>query len=145
MGNVFEMQVETTPLPLSRPSMLALARIASYDWMLFTSQNTVCSIVQMRRDKKFHLPSHIRVAAVGSRTAAALRRHNIRVDVVPQKETVREMVRRARYYQRKENTLSPLGDSASRDNPRNTETRCCCAYDTHVYDETHVSFRKAKR
>lgn len=80
--------IQFAPLDSARePLAAALANIRAYDWILFTSQNAVHFSMEMLRQQHarhdgltFGPP---RVAAVGPKTAASLRREGVRVDVVP--------------------------------------------------------------
>jgi uroporphyrinogen III methyltransferase/synthase len=64
------------PEPLER----ALGRAARYDWIVFTSANAVRFSVPHLATQS---PQRVRVACVGSATAAAARKAGLRVDVVP--------------------------------------------------------------
>lgn len=69
-----------------RPLDEALARLARYDWIIFTSVNGVERC--LGRMKKYGLEKRAlrsaRIAAIGPATAHALRRYGIRADVVPE-------------------------------------------------------------
>lgn len=75
-------------LPPPDPERLdrALRALAGYDWVLFTSANTVKAVV--RRMGALGLPvaelSRCRLAAIGPATAAALAEHGLTVEVVPE-------------------------------------------------------------
>jgi uroporphyrinogen III methyltransferase / synthase len=56
----------------------ALARIAGYDWVIFTSRNGVEAV--FRRTRSIAGP---RVAAIGPATAQALREHGVESDLMP--------------------------------------------------------------
>ena len=58
----------------------AAAEVASYDWVLFTSVNAVERVLPLLRDVRAFGPA--RVAAIGSGTAAALRRWHVVADAV---------------------------------------------------------------
>lgn len=62
----------------------ALAALDSYAWLIFTSVNAV-HIFCDRAGGALRLPDGVRVAAVGSATAAALRERGLRADFVPPK------------------------------------------------------------
>jgi uroporphyrinogen III methyltransferase/synthase len=74
----------------------ALARIAGYHWVIFTSRNGVEAV--FRRTRSIAGP---RVAAIGPATAQALRQHGVEADLMPP-EYVAEAV------------LDALGDVAGR-------------------------------
>jgi len=63
----------------------ALRALATYDWVVFTSSNTVRAVV--RRLGGLGLPAtalaRCRLAAIGPATAAALQEHGLAVEVVP--------------------------------------------------------------
>jgi uroporphyrinogen III methyltransferase/synthase len=93
MDKALEIKVETLRLELSLASEKALARLETYNWILFTSKNAVEYFWQELRERKLGWRKDIHFAAVGPMTAEALRRYYIRVDVVPPKATVKDMVR----------------------------------------------------
>ena len=64
----------------SNPEALktALGSIASYNWIVFTSQHSVTSVLRLIPAQ----PAGIRVAAVGDRTAEALSKSQWRADVI---------------------------------------------------------------
>lgn len=88
-----ELGAEVVPLPTIEiaapesfaPLDAALQRATQFDWLLFTSVNGVSAFF----DRLTHLGIDIRawhrarVAAIGPQTAAALRKHALQVDVVP--------------------------------------------------------------
>jgi uroporphyrinogen III methyltransferase/synthase len=57
---------------------VALARIAGYDWVIFTSRNGVEAVFRRTRDI-----AGPKVAAIGPATAQALREHGVAPDLVP--------------------------------------------------------------
>jgi len=67
--------------PLDR----ALDALADYHWLIFTSANGVATVRQRLAGRPGGLagPAHLRVAAIGPATAAALRDWNVDPDVVP--------------------------------------------------------------
>lgn len=60
-----------------------LQQLASYDWVIFTSKNAVAFFFKALQIANVELPSSIKVAAVGTATAAALQNYDVRVDLVP--------------------------------------------------------------
>lgn len=58
----------------------ALARIAEFDWIVFTSRHAVTPVLAQLSQQ----PQHLKVAAVGSATAQVLRQRGWRVDLVPE-------------------------------------------------------------
>lgn len=64
--------------------------LGRYDWILFTSKNSVEFFV-----KELHvrtLPPSVRIAAVGPETAHALKRAGIRVDLIPKEFSAKHIV-----------------------------------------------------
>ncbi len=61
----------------------AVARVAAYDWVVFTSPNGVERFCRRLRDAR--ALGAVRVAAIGPGTAEALRRFNIVADLVPER------------------------------------------------------------
>ena len=71
----------------------AIDRLKSYDWIIFTSANGVNFFFERFREKgeDCHLPSSLKVCAIGPATAYQLKDRAIRVDYVP-KEFVAEAI-----------------------------------------------------
>src|ERR1700743_1652812 len=65
----------------------ALNDIASYDWLIFTSANTVQALLERAETSggknSLSISPHTRIAAIGSSTAAALQNAGLQVDFVP--------------------------------------------------------------
>ena len=62
----------------------AIAALGTYAWLIFTSANAV-QVFCDRAGDSLRLPDGVRVAAVGTATAAALRTRGLRADFVPPK------------------------------------------------------------
>jgi uroporphyrinogen III methyltransferase/synthase len=60
----------------------ALDRLDTYDWVVFTSRNTVERVFRYIRDARSF--GHARVACIGAGTAATLARHGVAADLVPE-------------------------------------------------------------
>jgi uroporphyrinogen-III synthase len=69
------------PTPLRE----AVADLASYDWIVFTSANGVARVWEILEvsPEGAHLAERLRVAAIGPATAAALSARGVRAEVVP--------------------------------------------------------------
>ena len=69
------------------PLRSAIANIADYDWLIFTSQNAVAifweQLLGAGRDAR--TLAGVKIAAVGPATAGALLEHGITVDVIPKR------------------------------------------------------------
>ncbi len=72
------------PLPEDVRQDLMNGRI---DWVLLTASSTVRSLVAAVGDFA-HVPSHVRVAAIGPVTAATARELHVRVDVIAERQTI---------------------------------------------------------
>src|SRR2546425_5152964 len=78
--------IRVQPLADLEPLRVALAAAQRYDWIVFTSQNTV-RVVCDRLPAWGLMPqdvSRAAVAAIGPATAAALARHGVTPDLVPE-------------------------------------------------------------
>lgn len=61
-----------------------LEQVPSYDWLIFTSQNAVTSfIAKCMRHGVAYQTIHCRIAAVGEKTAALLRRYGLAIHFIP--------------------------------------------------------------
>lgn len=72
----------------------ALRSLASYDWAIFTSANTVRAVIERAADLGLVLPKLAppQVAAVGAATAAALRTSGLRADYVPDRYVAESLI-----------------------------------------------------
>jgi uroporphyrinogen-III synthase len=72
----------------------ALNDIASYDWLVFTSANTVQAFLDRGRLLNLDLSNSIvaKIAAIGSSTAAALQNAGLQVDFVPKSYVAESLV-----------------------------------------------------
>jgi uroporphyrinogen III methyltransferase/synthase len=85
---------EPVPMPIIRilppddwgPVDAALARLAEFDWLIFTSVNGVRRLLDRLWDTGGDLRrmAHLRIAAIGASTAEALAERRLRADVVPE-------------------------------------------------------------
>jgi len=73
----------------------AVADLSRYDWMVFTSQNAVRVVCRRLADWGIVAGDigRVAVAAIGPATAAALARHGVTPDVVPQRFVAEAVVR----------------------------------------------------
>jgi uroporphyrinogen III methyltransferase/synthase len=71
----------------------AMDQLASYDWLIFTSANGVNFFWERLKERKKHphLPSSLKVCAIGPATARQLREKRVSVDYMP-KEFVAESI-----------------------------------------------------
>jgi uroporphyrinogen III methyltransferase/synthase len=65
----------------------AIEKIDTYNWLIFTSVNGVKFFFQrlMDKDKDIRELKGVKICAVGSKTASAIKNHGIKVDLVPDK------------------------------------------------------------
>jgi uroporphyrinogen III methyltransferase/synthase len=74
--------------PLGRAALdAALARLASYDWLILTSRNAVAIVWDALRERGLDARAlaPVKLCAVGAGTAEALLEHGLAVDVVPER------------------------------------------------------------
>lgn len=106
--------LEIRPPEDLRPLDRALGALASYDWLIFTSVNTVQALIdrsttegapfisQSHREmggvSTLSISPHTKVAAIGSSTAAALREAGIRVDFIPVNYVAESLVSNPKSY-----------------------------------------------
>ncbi len=65
----------------------AVANISTYSWLIFTSKNTVRIFHDISNIESVKMPSAIKIAAVGRKTAGLLRELGYKVDMIPQMES----------------------------------------------------------
>lgn len=77
--------VEIRDPPDWAPVDAAIGRLGEYDWAVFTSANGVESFFQrlLKTGRDVRSVGHLQFAAIGPRTAEALRRYHVTADVVP--------------------------------------------------------------
>ena len=86
--------IRIAPLGDLTPLRDALARLSRYAWVIFTSRNTVevvCDRLSQWGLAARHLAT-VPVAAIGPSTAAALQRHGVTPDLVPQQYVAEAVV-----------------------------------------------------
>ena len=76
-----------------QPLDTALRNLASYDWLILTSVNGVEAMFERMRKKRLGTEplAHLKIAAIGPATKAAIEKQGLRVTVTP-KEYVAESV-----------------------------------------------------
>jgi uroporphyrinogen-III synthase len=109
------------------PLDAALAKIQSYDWVIFTSRNGVDAVYQ--RVKSIKGP---RVAAIGPATGAALRAHGVEPDLIPSAH-VGEALLAALGDVRGQRLLLPRADIARRTLPDGLRARGAIVDDIAAY------------
>jgi uroporphyrinogen-III synthase len=80
--------VRTAPPEDAGPLEAALAELASFDWLVFTSRRAVAAVAERVRP----LPAGLRIAAVGEASSAALEREGWPVDVLPEEQFAEGLV-----------------------------------------------------
>jgi uroporphyrinogen III methyltransferase/synthase len=77
--------VAIRPVPDPGPLDRAIDRLAEFDWLVFTSANGVRYFLERLESvgKDLRVLGHLKLAAIGSATAEALRRARLRADLVP--------------------------------------------------------------
>lgn len=71
-----------------------LRNLSSYDWVIFTSVNAIRFFLQRANEIGIHVQDQLKgkVAAVGTKTAAALHKENIEVNHIPAKFTADDLL-----------------------------------------------------
>ena len=91
----------------------ALRRLESYGWILFTSQNSVHAVLTEMGSLGLSIPASLKVAAVGPRTADALRAAGVEVACVPDEASGTALARALTDVGVRGSTiLLPIGDKA---------------------------------
>lgn len=80
--------VRLAPSADPTPLVTELGRLSTFNWVVFTSPRAVDAVAERRGT----LPGRLRVAAVGSATAEAVRRSGWRTDLVPAIQTAEALV-----------------------------------------------------
>lgn len=108
--------VEFREPPDWTPLERAVATLTVFDWVLFTSQNTVRFFFEAARRcrlrLKFSRPKP-RVAAVGAETRRLLEKRHVRVDVCPEKPSAAALFEALRGDVRGKRVLLPQSDRAN--------------------------------
>ena len=93
-GNPIEFTtIKIKPLTQTNKFLQTLAKIAEYDWIIFTSANgvTIFFDVLQKLDKDARVFASAKIAAIGSETAAKLDEFGIKADFVPNIFTSKEL------------------------------------------------------
>lgn len=80
---VFFPVIEIQPIKNNAALERALARLDCYDWVVFTSVNAVDAVLDRQTSLMIKEMAGVRFAAIGPKTADALRARGVRVDFVP--------------------------------------------------------------
>lgn len=86
--------IEIVPPSDLRPLEEAIAHIGDYDWVVFTSVNGVSAFFEQldTSGKDLRALGRAKMAAIGSATAAALRRYGAKPDFVPERFVAEEVL-----------------------------------------------------
>ena len=78
--------IEVRPISDPAPLDAAIDRLASYDWLVFTSANGVRFFLERLtgRGRDLRALGHLKLAAIGPMTALALARFHLTADLVPE-------------------------------------------------------------
>jgi uroporphyrinogen-III synthase len=94
-GSVVELPViEIVPPDSYEPLDNALRSLGGYDWLIFTSANTVQVLTERSRLVGVELTDfvHLKTVAIGPATAAAMAEQGIKVDLVPDRYVAESVV-----------------------------------------------------
>lgn len=67
----------------TKEDRIYLFNLTAYNWLIFTSQNAVKYFVNKLERAQITLPSMIKIAAVGEKTAALLKKHGYPIHFIP--------------------------------------------------------------
>lgn len=82
-------------MKVNRAGVAAFKNIGRYDWILFTSKNTVTFFMDEMRLRHLKVPrssKSSKIAAVGPETARALKSAGLKVDLMPKKFSAKHLV-----------------------------------------------------
>ena len=82
-GKVFCYPLIETVEKVTKEEQTYLRNLTKYHWLIFTSQNAVKFFVNKLDRYGVSLPQHIKIAAVGEKTAALLNQHELTIDFMP--------------------------------------------------------------
>ncbi|MGD9721597.1 MAG: uroporphyrinogen-III C-methyltransferase [Pirellulales bacterium] len=83
-GVLLQPAIEIGPPEDGAPLERALAQIADYDWLVFSSANGVRSVLdRLLATRDVRALARVKLAAIGPGTAAELARYHLRADLVP--------------------------------------------------------------
>jgi uroporphyrinogen III methyltransferase/synthase len=84
---LFQPAIEISAPPDWRPVDDAIARLAEFDWLAFTSANGVRFFLDrlLRNGSDLRTLSHVKIAVIGPGTAATLSQYCLRADVQPER------------------------------------------------------------
>ena len=92
--------VEVPVLEIGPPENLApldaaLRKLATYDWLIFTSANAVRAVADRPKEQgaALQLPKSTRIAAIGAATANAVEQIGLKVDLIPESYVAESLVR----------------------------------------------------
>lgn len=112
-GNVIECPViETQKIQPNKRLEEAIDNIASYSYLVLTSQNAVKFFFEVLEEKGFDARklAHLKIVVIGSSTAKTLREKGIIADLVPEKAAAEELLESLKQVLTpKDNVLLPQG------------------------------------
>ena len=81
-----------------KPLDSALKNLASYDWLILTSVNGVEAMFERMAKRKVDKSAlaHLKIAAIGPATKAAIEKHGLTVTVTPKEYVAESVVHRCR-------------------------------------------------
>ncbi|MCA0986242.1 uroporphyrinogen-III synthase [Guptibacillus algicola] len=120
------------PLIAFKPRLHALNTIdiSQYEWVVFTSSNGVRYFFQ-----EASLPRNIKVAAVGSKTAKALKQHHVTIDLLPEDYTAEGLISAlSQSVEAGESVLLPRGNLSRKVLPKQLMKLGLTVKDLTIYD-----------
>lgn len=86
------------PTELSEKDRIRIEQLYSYDWLVVTSQNGVNYFFERMKELHLSLPEKLKIAAVGTKTKAALEKHGLHADLIPENFTGDDLAHTLRKY-----------------------------------------------
>ena len=68
---------------VSNEEQTYIRKLSSYQWLIFTSQNAVTYFLEKCQKSNVEIPTAHKIAAVGMKTAALLKKHGFEIDFMP--------------------------------------------------------------
>ena len=127
--------IETRPIPNNAMLDKAIAQLATYNWVIFTSVNAVEYFYRRLRENDRDVRSYkdARICAVGQKTAVALDRIGIRTDYVPSRHCSSVLAAELQVVEGQK-ILLPCASIAAGDLPNDLRDRGAIVHAIPIYE-----------
>ncbi|AWE08187.1 uroporphyrinogen-III synthase [Lysinibacillus sp. 2017] len=82
-GKVLSYPLIETVEKVSKEEQTNLRNLSNYQWLIFTSQNAVISFIAKCERYSVQVPTKLKIAVVGEKTAALLKQHGFSIHFMP--------------------------------------------------------------